>query len=413
MSAEQRVVITGTGSVSALGLGVDALWDGVRAGRSGIRPITAFDTNEMPIGYAGTAPDVESAPGLKHAPQVRREKSLMMGLTAAGEALRQARLINDDDHAVNGPVGVVAGSGLGPCHEAETSYGAFFEKGWRGVRPTTVPRTMFNALSSHLSIHFGLTGGNHVISAACASGPAALAHGYLLIRSGQESTVLAGGSDSPLCPSMFAAWTNLRVLARHESPQAASRPFDRKRNGLVLAEGACFLVLESLASAQRRGAPILAELAGVGSSSDAHHLTATNPAGQALAMRRCLDSAGARPEEVDYVNAHGTSTELNDRVEGEAIVQVFGPRGPAMPVSSTKSMLGHSLGASGALEAAICVRSIQDGFVPPTINCDDPDPRVGLDYTPHVGREHPVRLAMSNAFAFGGNNTVLLFRRFE
>jgi 3-oxoacyl-[acyl-carrier-protein] synthase II len=267
---------------------------------------------------------------------------------------------------------------------------------------------MFNSLSSQLSIHFGLTGANHVIASACTSGTAAIGLGALFIRHRLADIVLCGGADAPLTPWTFTTWTNMRVLARHSDPQKASRPFDATRNGLVLGEGAAMVVLESQESAARRGVTALARVIGYGKSSDAHHITSPTVAGQVAAMRNCLNDAQVRPEQIDYINLHGTATRANDETEATAVVEVFGPRGEGMPASSTKSMLGHALGASGAIEFVICVEALRHGFVPPTTNCDEPDPDIGLDYVPHKGRPHPISIAMSNSFAFGGNNACLL-----
>jgi 3-oxoacyl-(acyl-carrier-protein) synthase len=272
---------------------------------------------------------------------------------------------------------------------------------------------MFNALASQLSLHFGLTGANHVIASACSSGTAALGLASILIRDGFSNIVLCGGADSPFTPAVFTCWTNMRVMARHVDPQKASRPFDTHRNGLVLGEGAAMVVLESRESAERRGVTPLARVLGYGTSSDAHHITAPTVAGQVAAMRNCLVDSGCRAEQVDYINLHGTATRANDETEARAVLEVFGPRGDRMPASATKSMLGHALGASGALEFLICVAALQNQFVPPTINCDQPDPSLGLDYVAHVGRSHPVRVALSNSFAFGGNNACILVGNYE
>jgi 3-oxoacyl-[acyl-carrier-protein] synthase II len=267
---------------------------------------------------------------------------------------------------------------------------------------------MFNALSSNVSIYFGTTGTNLVIASACASGASAIGIGAVLIRHGYADIVLAGGADSPLTPPLFASWTKLRVLAQNTDPQRASRPFDKQRNGMVLGEGAAMVVLESRDSAETRCVVPLALVRGYGTSSDAFHVTAPTVLGQRRAMECCLADAGLRPDDVAYINAHGTGTKANDETEAQAIVEVFGARGSTMPVSSTKSMLGHPLGATGAIEFIICIDSLRHGFVPPTINCDEPDPVVGLDYVPNVGRPHSARFAMSNSFAFGGNNVALL-----
>jgi 3-oxoacyl-[acyl-carrier-protein] synthase II len=270
---------------------------------------------------------------------------------------------------------------------------------------------MFNSLSSNLSIYFGMTGGNLVIASACASAASAIGLGTLMIRHGYADVVLAGGADSCLTPAMFACWTKLRVMAQHDVPQKASRPFDAHRNGMVLGEGGAMLVLESRKSAERRAVEPLGKICGVGTSSDAHHITSPTLLGQRTAIGRCLADAGISPAEVDYLNAHGTGTRANDETEGQAIVEVFGPRGPGLPVSSTKSMIGHSLGASGAIELVVCMHAARNEFVPPTLNCDEPEPAVGVDFVPNTGRPHRVKFAMSNSFAFGGNNVSLLTQR--
>jgi 3-oxoacyl-[acyl-carrier-protein] synthase II len=409
----REVVTTGLGAVSPFGIGSPTLWKGLSAGRSGIDWIEALgelNRENFPVRYAGEVKEFDVDRLLKKYTDVRLEKSAQMALVAAQEALEQAGLLTASGALQDrfNPVSVIAGSGHGACHESEQSYAAYFTRGQRAIRPASIPKCMFNTLSSQLSIHFGLTGANHVIASACSSGTAAIGLGLLFIRQGWADIVLCGGADAPLTPALFAGWTNLRVMARHDDPQKASRPFDAKRNGMVLGEGAAMVVLESRESAERRGVRPIARMLGYGTSSDAHHLTAPTRAGQAAAMRNCLADGQCAPEQVDYINLHGTATKANDETEAAAVVEVFGPRGAQMPASSTKSMLGHSLGASGALEFVICAMALQNQFVPPTLNCDEPDPEVGLDYVPHDGRPHPVRVAMSNSFAFGGNNACIL-----
>ena len=414
----RKVVVTGMGAVTPFGVGVAPLWNGVSGARSGIdwiKSLGDLDPENYPVRYAGEVRDFDVDKLLAKHCEVRHEKSVQMGLVAAQEALAQARLLNDSA-TIRGeanPIAVLGGSAQGACHELELPYEAFFTHGPRAVRPTTVPKAMFNSLSSQLSIHFGLTGPNHVIASACTSGSAAIGLGTLFIRQRLADIVLCGGAEAPLTPVMFTCWTNMRVLARHSEPQKASRPFDAKRNGLVLGEGAAMVVLESQESAERRGVIPLARVLGYGTSSDAHHITSPTVAGQVAAMQNCLADARIKPEQVDYINLHGTATKANDETEATAVAEVFGRRGTDMPSSSTKSMLGHSLGASGAIEFAICVEAMRQGFVPPTINCDEPDPNLGLDYVPLTGRRHLVRLAMSNSFAFGGNNACLLLGRDE
>ena len=413
-----EVVVTGLGAVSPFGVGSRLLWEGVARGKSGVNWIESLgelNPENYPVRYAGEVRDFDVDRLLAKQTEVRLEKSVQMALVAAQEALGQAGLLTDGAtlHECANPISVIAGSGHGACHETEGPFEAFFTRGPRAVRPTTIPKCMFNSLSCHLSIHFGLTGTNHVIASACSSGTAAIGLASILIRSGCADIVLCGGADAPLVPMMFTCWTNMRVMARHGDPQKASRPFDAKRNGMVLGEGAAMVVLESRESAERRGVRPLAQVVGYGTSSDAHHVTAPTVVGQVAAMRTCLADGQCSPEDVDYVNLHGTATKANDETEAAAVAEVFGPRGPRMPASSTKSMLGHSLGASGALEFVICAMALQNQFVPPTINCDEPDPNVGLDYVPHVGRPHPVRTAMSNSFAFGGNNACILVGKCE
>ena len=336
-----------------------------------------------------------------------------MGLVAAREALNQAGLLDPTERMLDPTlrIATIVGSGHGPCHEAERGYSAFFQRSPAAVRPTTIPKSMFNSLSSSISIHFALTGTNLVVASACALGAAAIGLAMLFVRHGYADIVLAGGADSPLAPAIFASWSSLRVLAQASEPQTASRPFDRNRNGMVLGEGAAMAVLESRASADRRGCGALAIIRGYGSASDAFHVTSPTVIGQRRAMEACLADAGLRAADIDYINAHGTGTKANDEAEAQAIVETFGPRKSQMPVSSTKSMLGHSLGAAGAIEFAVCIQAMRDQFVPPTINCDEPDPEVGLDYVPHVGRFHSMKFAMSNSFAFGGNNASLLLEK--
>jgi 3-oxoacyl-(acyl-carrier-protein) synthase len=417
MNASRReVVVTGMGAVSPFGVGVGTLWNGVSAGHSGIDwigDLLKLDPAIYPVRYAAAVKNFCVDDHLKHHCEVRTEKSVQMGLVAAREALSQAGLLANRDAAIPGanPVAVVVGSGHGPCHEADTGYREYFTRGPRAVRPATLAKAMFNSLSSNLSIHFGLTGANLVIASACSSGTVAIGLAAVLIRDGFVDCAVCGGADSPLTQAIFTGWTNMRVMARHSEPQKASRPFDAQRSGLVVGEGAAMVVLESRASAEHRAAEPLVTVLGYGTSSDAHDVTAPTVPGQVAAMRNSLNDAGLKAKQIDYINLHGTATKANDETEATAVVEVFGPRGKEMPSSSTKSMLGHALGASGALEFVICVEALRHGFVPPTINCEDPDPNVGLDYVPIVGREHPAQIAMSNSFAFGGNNACLLVGR--
>jgi 3-oxoacyl-[acyl-carrier-protein] synthase II len=407
------VVVSGLGAVSPFGAGILALWNNVRRGNSAVDWINCLgelDPQLYPVRYAAEVKGFTAAHHLKNHCPGRLGKTAKMGLVAAREALQQAKLLDENEHVrdADSRVSVIVGSGHGPCHETEGGYEAYFLRGPTAIRPTTLPKCMFNSLSSNVSIHFGLTGANHVIASACSSASTAIGLATMMIRHGYADVVLCGGADAPLTVPLFSGWTKLRVLAEHEDPKRASRPFDRARNGLVLGEGAAMAVLESRENALRRGVEPLALVAGYGTASDARHLTTPTMEGQIRAMEACLRDAEVEPQCVDYLNMHGTATRANDETEARAVAEVFGPRGSKMPASSTKSSLGHPLGASGAMEFAICIQTIRDQFAPPTLNCDDPDPSVGLDYVANEGRPHRIRYAMSNSFAFGGNNASLL-----
>jgi 3-oxoacyl-[acyl-carrier-protein] synthase II len=409
------VVVSGLGTVSPFGAGILALWENVRAGHSAVDWIECLgelDPHFYPVRYAAEVKRFVVANHLQNHCPARLGKTAQMGLVAAREALQQARLLDENEHVRHSDsrVSVIVGSGHGPCHETEGGYEAYFLRGPAAIRPTALPTCMFNSLSSNVSIHFGLTGPNHVIASACSSATTAIGLALMMVRHGYADIVLCGGADAPLTTPLFSGWTKLRVLAEHKDPKQASRPFDRRRNGLVLGEGAAMAVIESRENAERRGVEPLACVAGYGTASDARHLTTPTVDGQMRAIRACLGDAEVEPECIDYLNMHGTGTRANDETEARAVSAVFGPRGSSLPASSTKSTLGHSLGASGAMEFAICIQALRDQFVPPTMNCDDPDPSVGLDYVSNEGRPHRIRYAMSNSFAFGGNNASLLVK---
>lgn len=414
--AHREPVVTGMGAVTPFGVGVNALWNGVCAGRSGVDWFDIspdLDPTSYPVRYGGEVKGFNVDDHLQKHCDVRLERSVQMGLVATQEALRQARLLDASDELLDAAMRIeaIVGSAGGAIYELDGCYADFFQRGPRNVSAKSIPKLMFNSLSSNLSIYFGMTGSNFVVASACAAGATAIGLAAILVRHGYADIVLAGGADSYCTPAYLAFWSGLRVLAQNADPKKACRPFDRQRNGMVPGEGAAIVVVESRDSAERRNVLHLATIRGYGSSSDAHHITAPNVVGQICAINCCLTDAGVQPENVDYISAHGTGTKANDDTEAHAIVEVFGARGPAMPVSSVKSMLGHSLGAGGAIEFIVCVEAIRNQFVPPTINCDEPDPAIGLDYVPNIGRAHPVRSAMSNSFGFGGGNAVLLVER--
>ena len=399
------------GILSPAGNDLESYWRGITCGRSAIRKIRRFDTMGMPIQIGGEVDDDDFASDFSDAPLRRMDRAVMFGMVAAGRALESASI--SEEMCRRMPIGALIGSGLGPAHHAEEAYAAFCAKGWRAVRPTTIPRVMYNSIASHISIRYHLTGGHHVVAAACSSSSLAIAEAFECVRTGREDVVLTGGCDSPMVPSIYGAWVNLRILSRNPEPEKASRPFDRNRDGLVLSEGAAMFVFEEMTSAVARGARIFAEVLGSGGSSDASHITRPSAEGQALALRRALENADLAPGEVDYINAHGTSTLLNDVTETEAIKRAFGKEAKRVPISSTKSVIGHAMGASGSLELVATILALNRQVLPPTVNLDEPDPKCDLDYVPKEARPAPLRVALSNSFGFGGSNSVLAVKSFE
>ena len=401
----QRVAVTGLGAVSALGLDAASTWAGLAAGRVGIAPLADWPCERPahPLGARVTGFDAAAACGAARLPVL--DRCAQLALSAAAQAVGQASAGRDFAALDVDPrrAGVVFAAGLGQ-HTLEDAYRNFYGAGSARVHPLVVPRAMPSAPASWLAMAHGLHGPAWAVASACASGTHAIGQAFQMVRSGAADLMLCGGAEASLTPGYLAAWEALRVL----SPDGC-RPFSADRNGLVLGEGAAVLVLESFRRARARGAPILAEVLGLGCSADAGDITAPDPRGAAQAMRAALDDAGLPPAAVDYVNAHGTGTRLNDRCEAEALGDVFGPRLRLLPVSSSKSMLGHCLNAGGALEALACVMALQDGLLPPTAGCVRQDPDIGLDVVPLVARRAELGVVQSNSFAFGGLNAVLLF----
>ncbi|MDH4121125.1 MAG: beta-ketoacyl-ACP synthase II [Deltaproteobacteria bacterium] len=415
---EKRVVITGLGVVSNIGLDVSSFWDSLMAGRSGIRPITAFDASPYKTRIAG---DVQGFSLPPHQSK-RLERFSQFAVSAAAQALAQAGLLREDALAQPGQgglapdrVGVTVGTGIGGFPMLEEEHAKFLQRGAGKFHPLTVPIIIANMAAANVSLMFGLKGPNYCVTSACATGNHSLGAGLDMIRAGRADAVLAGGVESTLSPFALNGYIQLKALStRNDDPAGASRPFSLGRDGFVLAEGGGVVVLESLDSAKARGVEILAELAAVGMSSDAYHLTAPDPEGHGAvrAMSEALREAGISPQQVSYINAHGTSTPLNDQVETLAVKRVFGGAGQAPPISSIKSMVGHSLGGAAGIEAVASVMTLLKGVIPPTINLHEPDPELDLDYVPLKPREAKVDTVMSNAFGFGGHNAVSLFRRF-
>jgi len=394
-----RVAITGIGIVSPFGRGKAATVDALRNARSGVRAITSIDASVLHCRIAGEVP-AEAHEGLHRG----NDRFTRFALIAAEEAAEQAGVLGVDPHRF----GVLLGTGLGGCETLDNSYRRFYADHAR-IAPMSIPMTMYNAASSAVSAKLGAQGIAYSVVSACASSAHAIGLAAQAIRAGQADAMITGGSDAPLTAGIISAWESLRVLSiDNEHPEAACRPFSVDRKGLVLAEGAAVFVLESYERAEARGAKILGEIAGFGATSDAGHVTDPSADGAARAMRLALDDARFTPQDIGYINAHGTGTRANDATETAAIHAVFGAVPPA--VSSTKSMHGHAMGASGAIEIACSLLAITDGFLPPTINLDQPDPACDLDYIPNTPREAAVRAFLSNSFGFGGMNAVMAVR---
>lgn len=405
----RRVVITGMGAVTPFGVSVDRYWDGLVEGRSGVRPISLFDVSEFDVRIGGEIPDFDATPQLDRRAIKRLDRYAQFALVACDEAVKASGLDPTRENPYR--LATVFGSGIGGITELEQQHARLLEKGPGKVSAFTIPRLMLNAASGNISIQYGAKGNSIAIASACASASHAMGEAFRHIRYGHADVVFTGGSEAALTPLALAAFASMKALStRNDDPPRASRPFDRDRDGFVLAEGAGACVFEELDHAQQRNAPILAEVIGFAGSSDADHITqpAEDGEGAAEAMRLAIADAGIPPDQVDYINAHGTSTPLGDIAETVAIKQVFGAHASRLVVSSTKSAVGHSLGASGGLELIALTRAVQNGVVPPTINLDHPGEGCDLDYCPNTARDHRIRVAMSNSFGFGGHNACLL-----
>jgi nodulation protein E len=393
-----RVVITGIGIISPFGRGRAAAFEAMRDGRSGIRRIESIDTTALNCKIGGEVPSEAHQGSFKGFDRFSR-----FALIASEEAMEQAKVGDAIDKE---RFGVIIGTGLGGCETLDAAFRRVYKDGQSRVAPTSIPWSMYNAAASAVSTHFGAKGPAYAAVSACASSAHAIGQAFQIIRSGQADVMLAGGSDAPLTFGIILAWESMRVLAvDNEHPDAACRPFSADRKGLVLAEGAAALVLESMEHAQRRGQAILGEIVGFGITSDAGHLTDPSADGAARAMRMAVSDVS--PSDIGYINAHGTATRSNDATETAAIKSVLGDR---IPVSSTKSMHGHAMGASGAIEIACSLLALNDGFLPPTINLEKPDPACDLDYVPNASRPARVTAFLSNSFGFGGMNGVVAVR---
>lgn len=409
-----KVVVTGLGAVTPLGNDVPTLWEKLVAGRSGIGTIVRFDPSELDVRIAAEVKDFDPVALFGRREARRNDLFTLFALESARQAVQDAGLaMEGTDGRV---IGVIIGTGVGGVGTLLENYDVLLSSGPRRVSPFMTPMMMSNAASAAVAMTYGLQGPNLCVISACATGSNAIGEAAETIRRGAAEVMICGGSEFGTHPLSISAFRNMGALSmRNEEPERASRPFDADRDGFVIGEGAGVLILESAEHAVKRGARIYCELAGYGASSDAFHITAPDEtgAGAALAMQRALENAGLAPEEVDYINAHGTSTPLNDRIETQAIRTTFGPHADQLAVSSTKSMLGHLMGAAGAVEAIACIKSLETGWVHPTINYETPDPECDLDYVPNEARKLNPRVVLSNSFGFGGHNGCLIFRDWE
>lgn len=405
----KRVVITGMGCISPLGNDVGTTWEGLIAGQSGVGPITQFDASEFKTRFAAEVKGFDPDGFLGRKDARRMDRFAQLAVVATAEALDHSGLKVDESDSYR--VGAIIGTGIGGIGTLLTEAEKYAERGPRWVSPFMVPMMLPDTAAGQVAIHFGLRGPNLAVVTACASGSNAIGEAAEIIRRGAADAMIAGGAEGSIVAVAVAGFNVMDAISsRNDDPQGASRPFDLNRDGFVVGEGAASLVLESLEHATARGATILAEVVGYAATNDAFHITAPAENGVAAAecMRLALENAGLQPSQIDYINAHGTSTQLNDSSETAAIKSVFGEEAYDTPISSTKSMTGHLLGAAGALEAVVCVKALQDGVMPPTINYEVPDPACDLDYVPNQKRAAKLKYVLSNSFGFGGHNACLV-----
>jgi 3-oxoacyl-[acyl-carrier-protein] synthase II len=408
---KRRVVVTGLGMITPLGIGVKNTWDSIIAARSGIGMITRFDASNFPTKIAGEVKGFNPEDYIEPKEIKKMDRFIHFAIAAAKMAIDDSGLKITDKNAER--IGVIVGSGIGGLSAIEHYHSVLLEKGPRRISPFFIPMLVINLASGQISIKFGAKGPNSAVATACATGSHSIGDAYKIIQRGDADVMIAGGTEAVITHLGIGGFNAMKALStKNDEPERASRPFDIDRDGFVMGEGAGVLILENLESAIDRGAKIYAEIIGYGMTADAYHITAPGGDGAARCMELTLKDGGIAPSEVDYINAHGTSTKFGDEIENKAIKTVFGEHAYKMAVSSTKSMTGHLLGAAGGVEAVIVVLSIYNNIVPPTINLDNPDPECDLDYVPHKSRKMSVNCALSNSFGFGGTNACLLLKKF-
>ena len=411
----KRVVVTGLGAITPIGTGKDDFWSALIAGKNGISKITRFDASDLSARIAGEVPDFDPAQYIDKKELKRMDRYTQFALSAAKLTLEDSKLdINaiDSDRA-----GVFVGSGIGGMETLHNQYEKVFTKGASRISPFFIPMAITNMAAGNVAIAFNLRGACECIVTACASATNAIGDSFHLIQRGDADLMFAGGSEAAISPAGVAGFAAMKALCadHNDDPAHASRPFDKNRSGFIMGEGAGIILLEELEHAKNRGAHIYAEIVGYGRNDDAYHITTPAPGGitQAKCMKLALDDAGLKPEDIDYINAHGTSTQFNDKGETEAIKNLFGEHAYKIPVSSTKSMTGHMLGAAGGVEAIATILSIENNKVHPTTNYETPDEGLDLNYVPNVAQDHEVNAAISNSFGFGGHNACVVFKKFE
>jgi len=411
--SKRRVVVTGLGMISPLGLDVQSSWQAIIQGKSGVGYITHFDAKDYPVRIAAEVKGFDPTKYIELKEVKKMDRFIHFAIAATEMAIADSELKITPENSER--IGIVIGSGMGGLPAIEYYHQILLEKGWKRVSPFFIPMVIINLAAGQISIKYGIKGPNLAVTTACATGNHSIGEAFRMIQYGDADVMIAGGAEAVITPMAVAGFAIMRALStRNEEPEKASRPFDADRDGFVMGEGSGILILEELEHALKRGAKIYAELVGYGMTSDAYHITAPAPEGEggARCMKMALNDAGISPEEIDYINAHGTATKQGDELETQAIKTIFGEHAYKLCVSSTKSMTGHLLGAAGGVEAIFTILSIYEDIVPPTINLDNPDPECDLDYVPYNAKKKEIKYAMTNSFGFGGTNASLIFKKF-
>ncbi|MCE3200783.1 beta-ketoacyl-ACP synthase II [Paenibacillus sonchi] len=408
-----RVVVTGMGVITSLGTDLDTFWDNLMSGKSGVSTVDTFDVSEYTTKIAASVKDFDPEERFGRKEARKMDRFVQFAVAAGEDALKDSGLVIGEGIDAE-RIGVSVGSGIGGLGTWEDNHNLLLEKGPKRVSPFFIPMMIANMGSGQLSISLGAKGPNTTTVTACATGSHSIGESFRLIQRGDADAMICGGSEATIRPTGMAGFCAMRAMSTHnEEPEKASRPFDIDRDGFVMGEGAGILILESLEHAEKRGAKIYAEVIGYGLSADAHHMTEPDPDGAARCIKMAIRDAGIAPEEIDYINAHGTSTPVGDKSETSAVKKALGDHAYKVAISSTKSMTGHLLGAAGGVEAIICGLSLQKGMIAPTINLDNPDPECDLDYVPNVPRKADLNIVMSNSFGFGGHNATVILKKYN